>query len=152
MGWSWLYVHLLVAQSNTVATGYDISSVHGSAAISMGQIDYRYQSATAGFVSEGVQQPLEWLTTYDAGPIIDDFAIDLFPNPTLNHVIVDTDKEATYHIRIYNSAGQLLQSAVFVDKHRFILHFETFPSGIYLLAISQAANANTLALHRIIRL
>ena len=48
---------LVAAQQNTVSGGGDLSGAGGTMSISLGQLDYVYQSGINGSLNQGVQQP-----------------------------------------------------------------------------------------------
>jgi hypothetical protein len=124
----------------------------GSASISVGQIDYIYFDGLAGFVSEGVQQPYEWLSTYAGGPVLLDPTVTIFPNPTLNSVYLLLEQESSFSIRIFSSNGQIIYSSKYTDERSIALDFSKYPVGQYFLEFHALDMHSPSSLFRIIRL
>ncbi len=83
------------SQQNTVASGGDASGAGGTVSYTIGQIDYEALSSASGTVTQGVQQPFE---IFAVG--LDEFgysiSASLYPNPTVNSVILTVDAWDTY--------------------------------------------------------
>lgn len=141
-----------VAQSNVLSAGYDIKDVDGSASISVGQVDYIYFSGQGGFVSEGVQQPYEWLSTYSGGPVLADPMVTIYPNPTLNVVNLMVEEISSFTIRIYSSTGQLVYSSIHKEEQSVTVDFSRYPVGPYMLEFRDSHKQSPSSLFRIIRL
>ena len=83
------------SQQNTVASGGDASGAGGTVSYTVGQIDYEVLSTASGTITQGVQQPFE---IYSVG--LDELgysiSASLYPNPTVNSVILTVDAWDTY--------------------------------------------------------
>lgn len=57
--------------------------------------------------------------------------IKVYPNPTSDHVLVDSDM-AIEEVRVYGSNGQL----VLYEKQKQLINIETLPKGMYLFEVT----------------
>ena len=143
---------LSVAQTAVVSTGFEMHSINGSASVSVGQVDYLFLSSNGGYVSEGVQQPVEWLSTYYGGPVLSGLDVSIFPNPTMNQVTIDLGKPGSYHLQTFSSSGQLVMAATYENTQLVQLDFSQLPTGLYLVELQGSLSPTISSVFRIIRL
>lgn len=83
------------SQQNTVASGGDASGAGGTVSYTVGQIDYEALSSASGTVTQGVQQPFE-IFAVGLTELGYNISASLYPNPTVNSVILSVDAWDTY--------------------------------------------------------
>lgn len=83
------------SQQNTVASGGDASGAGGTVSYTIGQIDYEALSSASGTVTQGVQQPFE-IFAVGLDELGYSISASLYPNPTVNSVILTVDAWDTY--------------------------------------------------------
>jgi hypothetical protein len=115
---SFLFGSNFIAQQNTVGAGGEASGSGGTVSFSVGQIDFSSQTGTTGSLSQGVQQPLEF---FNVGLVENakDFAVLLFPNPTVAELHVDMQGLSLDQLKYFltDVNGKLiLASDVTMDK------------------------------------
>jgi hypothetical protein len=94
----------------------------GTASYTIGQIDYEAITDSSGTVTQGVQQPYE---IYAVGIHELEFSISasLFPNPTVNSVILSLDEWETYSITTYrltDEQGRVVREGDVSSQETFI--------------------------------
>ena len=60
-------------------------------------------------------------------------AIQVYPNPALNHVYIDAANQSLLNLRIYSQTSALLFHQQYSSTQTVELNLETFENGIYLL-------------------
>ena len=130
------------AQSGFVATGGDALGIGGSASYSVGQV--------ADTVSEGVQQPYEFVTV----GVQDNKNINLYctvyPNPANAYVILKIDLPELQHLSytLADMNGRLLVRNA-ITSSQTVLPLESLAAATYLLTITD--NKSTLKTFKIIK-
>ena len=127
----------LHAQTSILSAGGDASGSGGSAAYSIGQIDYTNTTGADGTVTSGVQQPYEFFTLgieEDNGICL---SLSVFPNPTQSTIHLQIDNQLTTKLayQVFDMAGNEL----FGQKIESVLtpiSMETLTVGAYILKVS----------------
>lgn len=125
----------LSAQQSVNSSGGDISSGDGNIAYSIGQITFETFGTNDGFLSEGVQQPLEIYTLGIEDELKTNFS--MYPNPVddrLNIQMYDvSDQKLTYSI--FSNTGRLLKKGELSNSLN-VVPLSHLSTGIYLFDIS----------------
>mgnify|MGYP001199442453 CR=1 FL=1 len=127
----------LHAQTSILSSGGDASGSGGSAAYSIGQIDYFGSTESGGTVNSGVQQPYEFFTLgieEDNGICL---SLSIYPNPTQSTVQLQIDNQTTEQLayQVFDMAGKEL----FGQKIESVLtpiRMESLSVGAYSIKVS----------------
>ena len=124
------------AQQNTVATGGDISGAGGSISYSIGQIDYSTSTGSGGNLSEGVQQP--YVISITTGMAVTNIQLNflVFPNPTINNVVLSVDQTDIIGIfyQLLDMQGKLISENK-ISESKTIISMENLNASIYFIKI-----------------
>ena len=126
------------AQTSVNASGGNATGSSGSASYSVGQVFNQTYSSASGSVSEGVQQPLELLTTGvdDIESFLQSFAI--YPNPVKQYLYLQKKQEdgvrTTY--RLLDLNGKILQTGEVTNTLQSI-NMQKYAAAVYFLEIIQ---------------
>lgn len=133
---------LLHAQQGFVASGGDVSSVDGSIAFSIGQIDFVSFSSETGHVLPGLQQPVGY-TLVNTSVYNSVKEVRLYPNPANEFIILQIDpltrlfSNHTLVLKIFDLRGQLVLSNKLTLPINTI-QINTILPGFYLAQVWQA--------------
>lgn len=128
---------LSFAQSNTVATGGNVSSTSGSVSYTVGQIDYISQTGTSGDINQGVQQPYEIYAINSVNEIGSEISLSVGPNPTLDKLILNSDQsknEDLYYSLFDNNGKEIISTSKLLTSVEIDL--TNYPVGMYQLVVS----------------
>jgi len=140
----------LQAQQTVDASGGTATGTGGSVTYSVGQVVYSYQTATNGWLIQGVQQPKEYtgLATTDFASAI--AQCKLYPNPTTNQLTLSFNSEAYLGcdaVLTDLSGKQLLQLPL--CEANTTLQLEQLPAATYLLSVTK--NNQTVQSFKIVK-
>lgn len=99
------------SQQGVVSAGGEATGTGGSAAFSVGQVDYMNYSGSGGKITEGIQQPFEILIITNIEDKRNDIGLNVFPNPvaeSLNLQISDPS-EGKFSFELYDDLGKLIK-------------------------------------------
>jgi len=146
-----LGIHGLKAQESINTAGGDANGSGGSMSYSIGQIFIESQSGGAdGSVSQGVQQPIEWLTLGLEEDLLLIASAKVFPNPTTDKIQLRLELEDINNLsyQIYDINGKFLQSEEILQFTTEI-QLSQLPTSVYFLKIIR--NNNLLKTFRILK-
>ncbi len=133
----------LQAQKAIPASGGEASGNGGSVSYSVGQVVYTTITATAGTVTQGVQQPYEILevTGIDNAKFIN-LKVIAYPNPTTDFLTLQVDESywdlgqaMKYHL--FDMNGKLLDSKLLESKETSIKMNDLGPAVYFLKIVQQ---------------
>ncbi|MBA3900652.1 MAG: CocE/NonD family hydrolase [Bacteroidetes bacterium] len=67
--------------------------------------------------------------------IIDDFILDVFPNPTADLLHIQLNKSGNYNCFLYNIMGQEMLSVKINDSSQSKINLQDFPKGVYVIFV-----------------
>ena len=140
------------SQKNTVVSGGMATGSSGSSSYSIGQIDYKTQISTSGFVSQGVQQPFEVIVldvTHVDKPLVNIF---VYPNPTKDIATIDFKDYLEWENLKYilvDINGKIIQKNKEITDNNTNIDISVLPLGIYFLNIT--TNEKLLKTFKIIK-
>lgn len=127
------------SQKNTVVSGGIATGSTGSSSYSIGQIDYKTQISTTGFVSQGVQQPYE-IIVLDITQQNETFVnLIVSPNPTKDIVTIYFEDYIKWDNLLYNLVdmnGKTIQENKKIADSNTSIDLSVLPLGIYFLNIT----------------
>lgn len=130
------------SQESANTSGGDATGTGGTAAFSIGQVAYTYESGSNGNTNQGVQQAYE---IFSVGIDEQNLEIELsiYPNPTSENLQIEfeefKDYDATYQL-LDLSGKILLESEIQSDQS--IVDMSTYQSGVYFLNIVSKSENN----------
>jgi hypothetical protein len=129
------------AQRGNVTAGGDAHSSHGSVAYSLGQATYSFIEGEAGFINQGLQQPVRFSITGISDPrIVPD--VYLYPNPAHQFVFLSLSsgelltQGKDFRARIYDVQGRLHLSHV-VNQDITAIPIHALPAAVYIIQLWQ---------------
>ncbi|MBK9044146.1 MAG: T9SS type A sorting domain-containing protein [Saprospiraceae bacterium] len=125
--------NVVFTQSGFSTSGIDISSEKGRISATVGQITHYQWVSNKGIINEGVQQPYEIfiLTGVEEYSI----SLSLFPNPTLDDVILLIDNPGeTLSYRLSSLDGKTLKDED-IHENETIIHLDNFMATVFLLTV-----------------
>ena len=127
------------AQNNTVATGGNASGTQGSMSYSIGQVHYIHP----GSITEGLQQPLEILTS-DIEEFPSTFSATLYPNPTGNSIVLKIESSDMHNLKyeLFDLQGKLM-SADELKETETNISLTDFPPMTYVLRLSTPSDSKS---------
>jgi hypothetical protein len=93
------------SQQAAVAAGGDATGAGGSVAFSVGQPVYTTAAGAGGTANQGVQQPYD-ISTVGVSETAAEWEMAVFPNPTLNELVLQTDQLSFDRLRYSLIDGQ----------------------------------------------
>lgn len=131
----------IMAQESINASGNDATGSGGTAAYSVGQVVYTYESGSNGSSNQGVQQPIEFFVNGvdEAGDI--NLTMNVYPNPANTIINLEIGKSNFENLsyQLFDVTGKLLISEK-INEARTPIPMESFSSGTYLLKIAELKN------------
>ena len=89
--------------------------------------------------------PAPGLLASDKEVINETISVKLYPNPTSDYVIIESNM-TIHDIEIYNLSGQLVQQVKQNKSERIQLDVSNLTAGLYLVKISNESNMQTIRL------
>ena len=123
----------------------------GTSSFTLGQVFYTYSSSNATYVSQGVQQGIQWIyypssTKSFSGilpftKVIDEsgaFTASVYPNPASDHVVLVLNNLIIkdLHYVIIDLTGRAVATGIIQQKQSTIL-FPSLTRGTYILSVYQ---------------
>lgn len=140
------------SQKNTVVSGGIATGSTGSSSYSIGQIDYKTQISTTGFVSQGVQQPYE-IIVLDITQQNETFVnLIVSPNPTKDIATIYFEDYIKWDNLLYSLVdmnGKTIQENKKIIESNTSIDLSVLPLGIYFLNIT--TNEKPLKTFKIIK-
>lgn len=126
------------AQQSVVSCGGTAQGTEGSVTYSIGQVNYIFNSGSDGYLSQGVQQPIEiyLLTTNEIeGNFID---LQLYPNPFTSSLNLNFNTKEFQNVKfkIFNINGGLVKENNITNEQSQIF-LEQLSSGTYFLQVTK---------------
>ncbi|MGV7106719.1 T9SS type A sorting domain-containing protein [Flavobacterium sp. U410] len=126
-----------LAQQSPTSSGGDLTGTTGSISYSVGQIDYKTNNGSNGYVIEGVQQPYEIsevLAIENFSELITD--VTIYPNPSTDVLMLKLiNKEALdLNFKLMDVNGRLIKTDKISSEVTEISVLD-LPSSIYFLQI-----------------
>jgi hypothetical protein len=85
---------------------------------------------------------ITWVKDFQVG--VDELraekGLSIYPNPASDYLTIGTERNDDYHIRIINSAGQLMRSVEIQGKDIFKLDVSGLPAGIFHCVIANTTD------------
>ncbi len=127
------------AQQTVLTASNDATGTTGSVSYSIGQVAYNFNTATDGFIIEGVQQPFE--IQFHIG--IDEVngttpGCTLYPNPAGSYTNLKIDRNEIKNLsyQLYNMNGFLLENMKIESPETAIRMGDLAPAS-YCLTVSE---------------
>lgn len=137
-----LSISSVYSQESANTSGGDATGTGGTAAFSIGQVAYTYESGSNGNTNQGVQQAYE---IFSVGIDEQNLEIELsiYPNPTSENLQIEfeefKDYDATY--QLLDLSGKLLLESK-IQSDQSIIDMSTYQSGVYFLNIVSKSENN----------
>lgn len=129
------------AQEAIPASGGDASGSGGSVSYSVGQTLYSTNTGGDGSLVQGVQHPYEiFVVTETNVNSVLFYEISVYPNPSVDHLIVKTNKHSLtdkkFYYQLFNQKGILIKKKnIMGDKT--IINMNSLAPAIYFLEVYQ---------------
>lgn len=136
------------AQEAVVPAGGNATGSGGSVSYSVGQIVYTVISDQNNSIVQGVQQPYEISVVIGVPEVQMMENVLLFPNPTVNEVVLSLNFSEGLHYRIVDMKGALMESRIILAD-RTIIDMSRYSSSTYLLELIQ--NNKTIQTYQIVK-
>lgn len=139
------------AQSATVAAGGMATGAGGTASYSIGQVADGAPYSGTGTASQGVQQPVDDVSTTVADPVTDASGIAVYPTITADMIEVNTSGSfaAPLRVEVSDAQGRILLQRL-LPATRTELSLATLAAGSYhLVVIAGAERLRTFTIVRI---
>ena len=127
------------SQKNTVVSGGVATGTNGSSSYSIGQVDYKTQLSTTGFISQGVQQPYEVIVLVNDQFNEIQVNITVSPNPTKDIATIyieDLTKWGDLEFNLFDINGRIIQENRKITTSNTDTNLSILPIGIYFLKIT----------------
>ena len=128
-----LFVSAQDADQNVVATGGDyFSNASGSVSWTLGEV--LTETYTEGnTLSQGFQQVALTVTTL-IDPVQLSYSLSVYPNPTSQHLVIESDEESLSYV-LYNISGQAVLNGN-IHAATQTLDLSALANGTYILKIN----------------
>lgn len=126
----------LFSQNGFVVSGGNHSGNGGKLSFSIGQLVYKTQTGSNGSINQGVQQAYE-IYTVDMDEEFLNMPISIFPNPTLDMLIVNIEdvESKKMNYQLFDLHGKLVgNNSIF--KINTNISMENLPPSTYVLKIN----------------
>jgi hypothetical protein len=126
----------LHAQQSLNASGAEAKGAGGQVSYSVGQVAYTSITGVSGSIAQGVQQAYVIEPVSVEEPILG-ASIKLFPNPAMEHLVLQIDSEIAeqWAFRLLDLQGtSLLEGRVSAGEH--LLETVSLAAGTYILQIN----------------
>jgi hypothetical protein len=70
-------------------------------------------------------------------------SFNIYPNPTIDFVFIESPNERTFQINIFSAQGTLLKSIQNSNSTRTSISFESLPKGMYFIQIKTNNQVST---------
>jgi len=133
------------AQQTVLPAGGDATGSSGSVSWSLGQVDYTANNSSGGTVSQGVQQPIEFLilATAEKDPVTR--SISAMPNPASDGITVQLStpptSAATY--RLVDLHGQEVATGRFTGTSAYV-PLAGLAAATYLIHVVQGGSETSV--------
>jgi hypothetical protein len=145
-----LLVGTLRAQSlsNSVigSSGADFSSGNNQLSWTIGEPVVSTLSAANNQLTQGFHQPYITVSSIE---INESFSVKVFPNPTHEAISVVFENPANCQLEIFDMLGRKLQVFSLKNADNSIISLSDYPSGNYLLRITEANSYQTFKIQKI---
>jgi len=129
---------VLLAQQDVVTSGGNGSGASGSISYSIGQVVYSNTSNATGSINQGVQQPYE-LTPISVNESLRDIAVELYPNPTRNNLLIRMPEFIPgLTLQIFSLNGALIEERPMLSQQT-IINAETWSASTYIVKLHDSA-------------
>jgi hypothetical protein len=138
--------------------GGDVSNTKGTLSYSAGEVAVLHSQARAitvvnitSYFTEGVQQAFVGTVNDIVSPL--PYAVNVYPNPTSDRVVVSLPDEASshaLHFTLYDLQGHTLQSLT-ADGFSTEIDLTSLPAGTYMLHINNTENQTQSNVYKIIK-
>lgn len=124
------------AQDALVTSGGEANGSNGTLSYSIGQTFTEFQTGTSASISQGVQQPLMFITTIGFYFEPTSLKISVFPNPTANFVTLDVGQldYSDLKVHLYDVHGKLIQK-VGVKEATTKIQMPNLSNSTYVLKV-----------------
>mgnify|MGYP002624726448 FL=1 len=87
--------------------------------------------------AQTVIMQVEILSVVNSTTVQKPLAINIYPNPATDFLIIETEKKwgNDLQIRLFNTLGQLVQHKIWKGAHKLTLPVHNLPDGVYWLSI-----------------
>jgi hypothetical protein len=134
-----LFIILLILNNlNTQAqrvisnAGGDFTSNNFTLSWTLGEAVTQTLTSTNFILTQGVQQPTI-ITVGTYIPQIDNYTLNVYPNPTSDYVYIKTTDYSNLNYKVYDLNGRLLAADVLNENTR--VEFKNYPTAIYFVNI-----------------
>jgi hypothetical protein len=136
------------AQEAVLPSGGDASGIGGSLSYSVGQAAYTILSDGNHTIVQGVQQPYEISIVIGVPEVTVMENVQLFPNPTVNEIILNLNYTSGLYYKIIDVKGLLMESRL-ISSDQTIIDMSRYSPSTYLLQLIQGNN--TIQTYQIIK-
>lgn len=125
-----------MAQQSPVSAGGDISGNGGNISYSIGQVVYTTNTGETGTITQGVQQPYEFLIIKGVENLNVHLQLSVFPNPTRDRVALQIQNYNfdQLEFQLFDQVGKLIATFP-ITTATTIVPMEGYSSGIYFLKV-----------------
>jgi len=141
----------IYGQSSFVINGQELSGNSVNISSSMGQVAFRNVMEGYAAITEGVQQPYEiTIVTALNEPLIQEFDISVYPNPTIDFLTINIKNNQTKGLSfmLFDELGKFIIQGMLDDVSGKI-PMQTYRPAVYFLQLIK--NDKTLNIFKIIK-
>ena len=126
------------AQETVPSTGGDATGTGGTSSFTVGQVFYKNNASSAGFVSQGVQQAFEIQTLSNPDLLTVQLKAVTYPNPTTDYVVLKITDIALENLEytLFDLNGKTIDSKKIRTSSTEIT-MKNLSIGIYLLKLTK---------------
>ena len=139
------------AQNAISPAGGEAVGKGGISSYTIGEVFYTYLPGSTMSISQGVQQPIQWIKYYPESKTVNGiflltpeviektvFTAKLYPNPAIDHIVLVLDnliiKDLSY--TIYDINGRAIITGLIQQRQTTIM-LSSLTRGSYILSINQ---------------
>ena len=128
-----LVSHFIFSQSNVLTSGKEVSSNSGTVTYSVGLVNFKEATGSGGSLHHGIQHISEIVNVLHISEV-DAARIKLFPNPTIDYIVVDMPDVKNLEYRIVSILGQELLTGE-INKSQDRVDLKKLRTGTYFFIL-----------------
>lgn len=137
---SLIWAGSIQAQESINVSGGDATGSGGTFSYSIGQVVYLTDIGGTGSVAQGVQHAYE-IFTYDIQEAIPDISLTVYPNPTLDFLILQISDYQVNKLsfQLFDINGKLLRNEQIIEN-KTLINMYGYPTAIYFVHVVNKEN------------
>lgn len=133
------------AQESVLPSGGNALGAGGTVSYSIGQIFYTTSLGSAGFTTQGVQQPYEIFVVSGLEETQVDVTISAYPNPVVNFLTlrINNMEQQKLHYQLIDITGKTIKEQRITNQHTTINLSQISPTTLLLVVLNGGRNVKT---------